>query len=114
MASGNSARTYGRALHARLSPWNITLKIVGPIWNHSGVQAEESLKVTAIGCEPCSAPRLARPSPGRTLQPRKDHSSGVAAGLQMFHAISSPALVSLHPHLLGEGWCGLHVTGLAK
>jgi hypothetical protein len=28
--SGNSARICGSALHARLSPWNITLKIVCP------------------------------------------------------------------------------------
>jgi len=54
------------------------------IRNHTGVQALESLKVTAIGREPFSAPGLPRPSTGRILQPRKDHSSELQADCKYF------------------------------
>jgi hypothetical protein len=54
------------------------------IRNHTSVQALERLKVTAIGRERFSAPGLLRPSPGRTLQPRKDHSSGLQPDCKYF------------------------------
>jgi hypothetical protein len=64
------------------------------IRNHTGVQALEGLKVTAIGREPCSAPGLPRPSPGRTLQSGKDHSSGLQPDCKYFTQSHPPALVS--------------------